>query len=415
MSGTVLSQLILFFSSPIITRFYNPEEFGLFAFFTSSVAIISSLVTGKYELAVALPRLKQNAIKIIFLGVVLALCSNFVLILLLAMGGSAVVTLLRLDGIPGIIYFLPISAFISSILVMLNYWMIRNKDFGVLATSRVMQSGVSIGIQMGLGYLTIGPVGLIWGQLIGQFISAIILISGRHLSLFCKNITKLNNASEIKRIIVLGRKYKDFPRHMMIAGMLNRMTTYAPVLIFGWLFTPNVVGFFALAHRVIQAPMTVIGGSVADVFVQKATELGQSDPNKLGRKSTEMCTLLALVGFLPASGLFFFGPDLFALIFGIGWEEAGIYAQAMSIYLWMQFIFSPLARVFFALERQELYQRLEWIRLGLVLLGTYGGGVFFSSRGAIISFSIAMAISYLLVGILAFHIIFSKSKSKEKG
>jgi O-antigen/teichoic acid export membrane protein len=45
-SGQFIAQLILVASLPYITRYYNPEEFGIFAVFS---AIIGILVTYPYQ------------------------------------------------------------------------------------------------------------------------------------------------------------------------------------------------------------------------------------------------------------------------------------------------------------------------------------------------------------------------------
>jgi O-antigen/teichoic acid export membrane protein len=56
MTGTGLAQLIPIIVSPFLSRIYSPEQFGLFALFLATVSSLSVMATGRYELAIILPR-----------------------------------------------------------------------------------------------------------------------------------------------------------------------------------------------------------------------------------------------------------------------------------------------------------------------------------------------------------------------
>ena len=58
--GTTLAQLIVILASPILTRIYTPEDFGVFALFSSALLILGAVATGKYELALMFPRKKVH-------------------------------------------------------------------------------------------------------------------------------------------------------------------------------------------------------------------------------------------------------------------------------------------------------------------------------------------------------------------
>ena len=46
-SGQFIAQLMLLVAIPFITRYYNPEEFGLFAIFSAIAWILVSFSTGR--------------------------------------------------------------------------------------------------------------------------------------------------------------------------------------------------------------------------------------------------------------------------------------------------------------------------------------------------------------------------------
>ena len=61
MSGTAISQGILIAATPILTRIFSPENFGIFALYLSIVGTISLVSSWKYELAIVLPDKDDDA------------------------------------------------------------------------------------------------------------------------------------------------------------------------------------------------------------------------------------------------------------------------------------------------------------------------------------------------------------------
>ena len=55
-SGTFLSQLLVILFLPILSRVYNPEDFGLYSFFLSITASIAIISTFTFERAIVLPK-----------------------------------------------------------------------------------------------------------------------------------------------------------------------------------------------------------------------------------------------------------------------------------------------------------------------------------------------------------------------
>jgi len=55
MAGTTIAQAIPIAISPILTRLYTPEEFGLFALFLAIVSIFGVVATMRYEMAIVQP------------------------------------------------------------------------------------------------------------------------------------------------------------------------------------------------------------------------------------------------------------------------------------------------------------------------------------------------------------------------
>ena len=77
-SGTAIAQLISVLASLVLVRLYTPADFGLFAILVAIVGSVSPAVCGRYEVAMILPKKKEDSlhlfgIAIMFAGVVSSL------------------------------------------------------------------------------------------------------------------------------------------------------------------------------------------------------------------------------------------------------------------------------------------------------------------------------------------------------
>ena len=85
LSGTVLAQAIPIILSPVLSRIYTPEEFGIFAIFSSFAAAFAAIATFRYELAIMLPEKESSAVNLLrlsFIITVLLTALSFLFILL---------------------------------------------------------------------------------------------------------------------------------------------------------------------------------------------------------------------------------------------------------------------------------------------------------------------------------------------
>ena len=73
MAGTLISQLIPFLISPILTRIFTPQEFGAFGLYFSITMIFSVFITGRYEMAIMLPKDDRDSMSLVGLS----LCITF--------------------------------------------------------------------------------------------------------------------------------------------------------------------------------------------------------------------------------------------------------------------------------------------------------------------------------------------------
>ena len=358
MIGTTIAQAIPIAISPILTRIYTPEDFGLLSLFIAITSIFGSIANGRYELAIMLPKKDEDAINIFALGFIITSSISLILLVLVVLFNDYFTKLLGNKQISVWLYFIPIAVFFTGLYNILNYFNNRKKQYKDLAKATIIKSIVTAIVQLSVGFLKSGVTGLIGGQLISQFFANTKLL---------KNILKdkvlLSNISKVK-IIALAKRYKDFPKFSMWAVLANTLSHNLTNILISSFYSIGTLGFYSLVQRVLGIPSSLIGNSIGQVFFKEASKEKQERGNV---KNIFKNTIKKLIFTgLPIFGiLFFIIEDLFAFVFGEEWRIAGIYAKILIPFYAIRFVVSPISVLNQVYLKNKL--GLKW-QLGLLLL-----------------------------------------------
>lgn len=380
-SGTAVGQVILVLAMPILTRFYMPEDFGVLAVFSAFLGVGVVVSALRYELAIPLPRSERSGQQLVAIALLLnALTALFVLI---------VVSFLRQDiaewvkspALINYLWLLPAGVVSAGAYKIFNYWAVRNKNFKDVAHTKFIQSIVIVSVQLSVGLSGSGALGLIAGQLVGQAVGVFRL--SKDVALF--SFLKKNKASFL-RFKALVKRYNRFPKYDAPASAIDTMSTQLPNVLLAAFFNPTVAGYYLLTERALALPMSLVGQAVGQVFYSDCREALRS--RSLERTSKLIVINLIMLITLPVILIFFFGSDLFPLVFGARWYEAGSYAEWMILGAAVQFVYSPISMVLMATNGQKLN-----LCIHVVMLLSKGGVVLCayhldSPLVAIIGFSI---------------------------
>lgn len=386
-SATAAGQLLLVLATPLLTRLYTPDEFGILAVFIAVMAVVLVVSSLRYEFAIPLPKSTQNA----RLLLVLALAINSVVaalsLLAVVLFRENIASLTKTPALAGYLWLLPVTILCAGSYKAFNYWAVRNLDYKVIARTKIVQSFANVVTQLTAGLAGLGALGLILGQLIGQAAGAARLAKGSGLR-SCLSGRKLSN----RRSYILLRQHKRFPMYDAPAAAVDVMSTQLPNVLLAALFSPVIAGLYMLAERVLSMPMGLLGQAVGQVlFGSSRDAIKNGTLNKLALK---IILGLSAIIFLPALIVFFAAEDLFAWIFGEVWREAGSYASWMMLGLSVQFLYSPISMVLMATNGQQvnLYIHMFMLcaKIGAVVYGYYLG----SPLMAIVGFSMVGVVGY---------------------
>ena len=103
------------------------------------------------------------------------------------------------------------------------------------------------------------------------------------------------------------------------------------------------------------------------------------------------------------------GPQLFGLVFGSAWAEAGQFAQFLALMALGRLVVHPVAQTLTVLERQDLQLAWDVLRFGALLL------VFLAARQLTWSplltigvLSVTMTLCYVLLFVLTRQVLLSR-------
>jgi O-antigen/teichoic acid export membrane protein len=358
MTGTTIAQAIPIAISPILTRIYTPEDFGVFALFIAIMSIFGSIANGRYELAIMLPKKDEDAINILALGFIINVTLSITLLLIVLIFHQPIVNLLNNQDISNWLYFIPFSVFLMGCFNLLNYFNNRKKLYKDLAKANIYKSITMAIVQLSLGFFKAGAFGLVSGQLASQIAS--------NTKLFF-NIKKLNLFSKIKKlkIMALGKKYKDFPKYAMWAILFSKLSINFINILISAFFSIKILGFYSFAQKLLSMPSSLIGASIGQVFLQEAAKEKQLTGKTINTFFSTIKKLFFIA--FPSFGiLFFIVEDLFALVFGEEWRVAGRYAQIIIPFIFMKFISNAVSSTY------DIFKalKLELIWQIFVLIGT---------------------------------------------
>jgi O-antigen/teichoic acid export membrane protein len=351
-SGLSIAQVIPIIVSPILTRLFTPEEFGLLALFTSTSLFMGNIATMQYDSAIMLPEKDEDAINIMVLAMLSVIGFTLLTFLIVIFFNNELCSLMGNNEISFWLYFIPLSVFLTGLFRILNIWTSRKKQFKRLAMRNIMQSTTSAGTKVGVGSLTKISGGLIIGSLVGQFTATSVLF----FQTILKDKMNFSSISK-KRMTDNAVKYKEFPLYTNFQGFLDMFKETGTRYIISSFYGATILGGYSFTLGLLQRPTQLIGGAISQVYYQKAADTYNAKGDLWGLTKKIMLRLsgLSLVIYLP---ILLFGRQIFSFMFGDRWEEAGLYAQIMVPWLISTFLIQFSTRIPQIVNKQKTFFKI---------------------------------------------------------
>ncbi len=374
--GTLVGQAVFMLLSPVLSRLYTPEAFGLFGVFVSTTSVLAVIATLRYEFAIPLPRREDEARALVWVASSAALLFGLGLILAarpLAAYQGLWLSSERPADTGGPLFWVAVAMGVValSLYQILSYWLMRGQRYRGLAASKAAMGSMMAVAQLLARLAFVGGWGLISGWLAGTLAA---LGVGATVGRPRKGASRLRpwlRSMQPRLWWRMARRFGRFPLFTMPAGLMNAVAVELPLLLSASLFGPQVAGWFSFARRIVYAPMRLVGRSVAQVYIGTlSAAIQRHDPQALrlfDRLSRQMFVLAAGPFVLLGLG----APVLFRWLFGATWHWAGVLLQYLTPAYLLNFVVVPLSQTLNLLERQDWQMGWDATRLVLVL-GVFG-------------------------------------------
>ncbi len=405
-SGTAAAQAISMAFSPVITRLYGAEAFGVLGVFLAMISIMIPIASLSYTTAIVLPPKDNDSFGLLKLATMIALCLSIIVTVILLMFKEPVVKLFRIEAIAPYILLIPLVMFLAACEQGFTQWLFRKNKFKITAKIAIIQA-ITVGItKSGLGVFWPTARILVFLTTLGHALNTTLLaISTKNILPTKGNEEVTENRNALRYYKELALKYHDFPLYRAPQTFLNAISQSLPVILLSSLFGPSAAGFYAIGNRVMGMPISLVGQSVANVFYPRIASAAQSKENI--QSMIIRATLgLGAIAFIPFATVFVFGPQLFGFVFGHDWIMAGEYARWMGVWLFFLLINRPSINAIPVLDMQKELLLFEIFtitsRIVAIMAGFY---LFNSDLAAVILYSLLGA--FLNILIIAYVILMS--------
>jgi len=367
--GAGIAQALSVLSAPIISRLFMPDAFGLAAVFGSIVGITGQFGCLRYEIAMMLPRRDTNAAKLFGLCCVVLVTVVILVTLVIGTFGASLLDLVKAPELIPYRWLIPVGVFLVIATLPLRYWHTRHRQFKRLAAVRIETSVVSTFGVVGSGLLgfTAG-IHLILARTLAQVVGPLVL--GWHFA--------RNDAAFVRRhctcrgMWASAKRYKKFPLINSWAPVLNTSAELLPAILLAGYFDAATAGLYAFSRSIVAMPSSLISSATSQVFFQQAAML-RAGKKDLSRPSEAILKRLMSLGLWPMLVLAMAGQDLFRVLFGERWVDAGLYSSILTPWIFTMFVGAPLVVLFNVLERQGLalifYVTLLVFKVGTLVFG----------------------------------------------
>ena len=404
--GAAFAHIITALALPVATRLYSPADFSVLAVFASVVSIVSVAACLRFDIAVPVAGSDEEAANLLVLALVFAFLISLVVGVTVAIIPENLQEQLGLATISPYLWLLPAGILLAGAYSAFQGWFVRKSSFGLISRSRVGQSAVMAGGQIGLGAASLAPLGLLVGHTLNTAVGCVVL-GYRVIAQESELLGTISRRSLRATFFAFSR----FPKYSTFEALCNSAAIQLPVIMIAALAIGPEAGYLTLAMSVMQAPMALIGNAIGQVYLSRAPEHYRN--GTLAQFTVDTLGGLSKVGVGPLIFAAIVAPDGFAIVFGENWRRAGEMLAWMTPWFIAQFLSSPLSMAVHVTNHQRIALVLQLFGLLVRILAVWAASVW-ASRFLVESYALSGLLFYsvyfavvLVVARVKFHALVS--------
>lgn len=357
-AGTVVAQIISLVSIPIISRIYDPAEYGHLTLILSVTAILIPIATFRIETLIVVSDTDEEAAELLIISTKIALwvsASLFVAIFLdyFIFKNSTYAQALVLS----LLFSMVLLA--QSLGVLMVQVALRAHRDADIAKSSVMQNLAISLAQIGTG---------IWNPSGNVLISS--YLGGRIVGVgpLWKETRKIlgKRSGDSRRTIDKYKKQFTESSPLVLASVIDSAILGLPVILISTQFGLKYSGYIGITQTILTVPITLIGGAFGSVILSEISSNSRNNQESSNKNDTMIKTFtkyLIYLAIIFIGGTLLLGSTIFNLLFNENWSEAARLVKYLAAPYGISLLWQPLMSVYFARRQWSKYLNVSIFRL----------------------------------------------------
>lgn len=357
-----LGRVIGIVTTPIISRLYSPEDFGVLSVFISFISIVGPFICFSYPNAIPFIRNKRLCGGLICGSLIISFTSIAIVSIVLLLFRENLFSIFSICSLTNVWFLIPFGLLFYGFNEIFSQYCIRKRTFGIMAKVSLIQKSSGVIVKIICGLLCIKPLGLLIGDLMNSFggFSLYLRNFGKEFVYDVKTIS-------ISKVRYCLRRYSNFPIYRLPSKVLLQTSANIPNFVFAWYFSTSSLGHISMARTLLSLPVVLIGYSLGRAFIGEIAIIGKENGVLIYELSTKIFRKLLFFGIVVSVLVYAFAPMLYKYILGTQWEQSGLFTRIFIIPFILQIVYSPLSEgIFNIFDKQSYILYIEIIRLLII-------------------------------------------------
>ncbi|WP_020539067.1 oligosaccharide flippase family protein [Lewinella cohaerens] len=387
--GVGLGSVISLVTSPIISRIFSPEAYGiagLYANILSYLALAGSLMLPTGIVVIQNPRKLYRLLAGLKVLWILTFLLSILLVILIYPFLSG---WLDYPSIRIWIWLLPFGLLASQIGSVIEALNVRGSQFGLNVKINLTNSIIGRAITIIGGWSTGGHYLAI---ILSSFIGVFVAVCGQAKSAVLRWWRIKPSWRALKQSV---KEFAYYPLYMLPGNVIGLLALSAPFLVFSFLYSPALGGVYLFTENILAAPFRLASKAITPVYLQKISTLFHSSPRAFRQLTITTNFALFGAGLFPYAILTVWAPEIFTYVFGAEWWEGGVMAQYLSFAILFRMSSSPLSGVYRVAMAEKMSLLTQIVMFFTRTIPLAVGLIWFTFYQALLMFAIGSLMGYL--------------------
>ncbi|MDO9418347.1 lipopolysaccharide biosynthesis protein [Pararhizobium sp.] len=353
-TGTVIAQAIQLLNLVVLAKFYPLSDVGIYSVFFAVVGTLTPVAMLGYEMLI--PAVPDAEVRPYLKSVVLLPIPMALLIAVTAL-------LLGYDHWAAIAPWIA-GAAIQRLGEMYN---VRRNRFGRVAAARLLPALLMSGV---LASLIVSRRGDINAMIAWQ--AGLVFLLGISYTSFSLPLRELTASDRWRDMVKTLRNAANAPLFLMPSNVLNLIAYNVPVVVIGKWFSPDLAAQYAYVLRFGFGPVSLIGGTLYQVFYGLLTEAVRDQNEVLFQQFARARRVIFFAALAATLGIAFTYPIGFQLLLGPQWIIAGWISVIFAPFFGAMIYLTPLSVSLNTFNRQyyDLKTQIHYLAISIFSFGT---------------------------------------------